>query len=989
MAPSGGQKPLRRQLYLTIAAVCVLHLVCWRAATPLRSLAASRRSAPPAPHLARRTLGHTEPPVDDDGGALIDWLALWDQTAPGGPRAALLAVMVLWLTFLFAFVGICASEFFCPNLSHIASRLGLSESVAGVTFLAFSNGSPDVFSTFAALRTDSGSLAIGELIGAASFIVSVVAGTMALITPFRVSRRTFLRDVGFFTLAVCITLGILWDSHIHLWEALLMVALYVVYVLVVAVGTWWESRQEEKRRRLRDARSEYGEEDLDVVADGDVEWEGLARSHPASGASTPRSTHSQSYRSASPAYSSSTIVYHSSFASPPPSPSPSRSRAQSIASFSGAAGGGISARPAPTPLSHARRRSRSVRPSLLGAIEFRDVVNSLSADRSSAANVLAVFGGAHQHHAHAQSHEALEEAEDEMGLGFGGGRQAQGRRRALSQPNRPGALTLGGGDDDVLAEGVLREAEQRRRGRLPLGDRRTTWTGPTGAGSDSDEEEAPLRARNGLIDLSAGVDDPWKGARSPLTDEHGGRIKRVPSILLTTDSGSDTILADPPSPPAGDRDGRDSPSRRTPHPPRKHHLLHAARCALFPSLQSFRSKSLLGKCTALLCVPALLVLNLTLPVVEEPSDDGSHAWTEEKFVATPGLRVESRHVDAGSSSDEDEEDASEDVDGAIERIGHALHSPAVAAHPHARVHDDSPAHRLQHVRAAAAEAEGPHGAWAEVATPPLATAAGAGAPMDYFRVVSASEASAASRVNSAEGEGSAAEEKSEEEREWRAQEAVTRWLTALQCALGPVFCVVALLADELRWWYPLVALASGGFFSLLAYRFFKSSRHPGRIILCFLGFFIAMVWILMIVNEVVGVLQTFGHIFGISDAILGLTIFAMGNSLGDLVANATRMGYPAMAIAACFGGPMLNILLGVGLSGTYLILFDPSHRGQQLYIDMNRTLLVSGVGLFAILVGTLIVVPLNSYRMSKSVGAALILAYLVVLSTNVAVEIWL
>lgn len=30
-----------------------------------------------------------------------------------------------------------------------------------------------------------------------------------------------------------------------------------------------------------------------------------------------------------------------------------------------------------------------------------------------------------------------------------------------------------------------------------------------------------------------------------------------------------------------------------------------------------------------------------------------------------------------------------------------------------------------------------------------------------------------------------------------------------------------------------------------------------------------------------------GHIFGLSDAILGLTVFAMGNSLGDLVANAT------------------------------------------------------------------------------------------------------
>jgi len=59
----------------------------------------------------------------------------------------------------------------------------------------------------------------------------------------------------------------------------------------------------------------------------------------------------------------------------------------------------------------------------------------------------------------------------------------------------------------------------------------------------------------------------------------------------------------------------------------------------------------------------------------------------------------------------------------------------------------------------------------------------------------------------------------------------------------------------MRWWQPVVALAAGGVFSLLAFRYFDSSRHPGRIVLCFLGFLIAMVWILMIVNEVVGVLQ--------------------------------------------------------------------------------------------------------------------------------------
>ncbi|GAA5974227.1 hypothetical protein JCM11641_003338 [Rhodosporidiobolus odoratus] len=952
-----------------------------------------RRSLSSPPHrLTKRTLDlatadHGEGHGEEATEALIDWLALYESASPGAQRIGLFILMILWLVFLFAFVGICASEFFCPNLSHIASRLGLSESVAGVTFLAFSNGSPDVFSTFAALKSDSGSLAIGELIGAASFIVSVVAGSMALITPFRVARATFLRDVGFFTVAVTLTLGILWDSHIHLWEALVMVALYVVYVAVVGFGTWWANRREKERARMREVRGEYDHES--EAFEGEIEWETEGAIALPSGTSTPASSRSRSFRSPSPAFSSSTIIYHP--ASEPGSPTLRRNRSSSVASslLSPLQPG---QRPPITPLIGSRRRSRSVRPSLLGAIEFRDVVNSLSSERGSAANVLAIFGGAHQHHAH--SHDALEEAEREggdvfgraeagVGLGFGSGRETPGRRRASSQPAVPGALHLSG-QDATLAEGVLQGAGQKKK-RVPLGGRSATWQ--PGGESDSETETEP-RGRDGLVDLSEGVENPWHGTRSSFEQEEaaGATVRRVPSILLTTDSGSDTVLAEaplqltpPPSPPASHAEHR---KRR-----HRHHLLHAIRRALFPSLQSFRSKSILGRITALMCAPALLALNLTLPVIEEPTEDSAASWAEEKDTAP-----NTGEADGGLPDDEG---------GAIERVGRQLHSPAIDVHRHTHPshghdHQISHSHHLQHVRAAALEAEGSSRAWEDVSTTPLdsPTPASVAPSREYFQVVNSSEASETGRVAPTE-RGSSSEEDElwdDEELEHKATNQVTRCLTALQCAVGPVFCVCALLTDSLEWYQPFAALAVGGVFAILAYRYFKDTRHPGRVTLCFLGFLVAMVWILMIVNEVVGVLLTLGHIFGISDAILGLTIFAMGNSLGDLVANATvaRMGYPSMAIAACFGGPMLNILLGVGLSGTYLIIFNSPAEAphQPLHIDMGLTLLVSGFGLFAILVATLIAVPLNGFRMSKPVGAALIAAYTVVLGINVAVEIF-
>lgn len=188
----------------------------------------------------------------------IDYLHLYycSETAL---RPLVFVGLIFWLIFLFSTLGISASDFFTPNLATIAHLLGLDENVAGVTFLAFGNGSPDLFSTFSAMRADSGSLAIGELLGAATFIVSCVVGSMCIIKPFQVHRTSFLRDVGFFTLAVGLILVILWDSLISQWEAATLIGLYLTYVLVVVIGTWYENRRERLLLSMAQARAEFAE----------------------------------------------------------------------------------------------------------------------------------------------------------------------------------------------------------------------------------------------------------------------------------------------------------------------------------------------------------------------------------------------------------------------------------------------------------------------------------------------------------------------------------------------------------------------------------------------------------------------------------------------------------------------------------------------------------------------------------------------------------
>lgn len=161
-----------------------------------------------------------------------------------------------------------------------------------------------------------------------------------------------------------------------------------------------------------------------------------------------------------------------------------------------------------------------------------------------------------------------------------------------------------------------------------------------------------------------------------------------------------------------------------------------------------------------------------------------------------------------------------------------------------------------------------------------------------------------------------------------------KWLTAVQLIGAPILISFVLITQDIFSAAIVlpIALAVGSLVSIAFWLTTSATKQPRLYwMMCFIGFGIAVVWIFLIANEVVSVLQAIGMAIGVSEAILGLTVFALvstcnffflgripnknidiylkqGNSLGDFVANVTmaKMGYPLMAMSACFGGPMLS-----------------------------------------------------------------------------------
>ncbi|KAG7212908.1 hypothetical protein KM043_002258 [Ampulex compressa] len=129
-----------------------------------------------------------------------------------------LILLVAWLLYLFLILGSTADNFFCPSLAVIAAVMRLSESIAGVTILAFGNGAPDIFTSLVS-GSDKAIIMFTELIGAGVFVTAVIAGSVAVVAPFRLPLKPLLRDSCFYVASVCWIAYVVRDERVYVWEA--------------------------------------------------------------------------------------------------------------------------------------------------------------------------------------------------------------------------------------------------------------------------------------------------------------------------------------------------------------------------------------------------------------------------------------------------------------------------------------------------------------------------------------------------------------------------------------------------------------------------------------------------------------------------------------------------------------------------------------------------------------------------------------------------
>ncbi|ODA82962.1 hypothetical protein RJ55_01471 [Drechmeria coniospora] len=995
----GGHPPWR-PFCVTVLLLSLLTAYSFLKATYRRRLLDARTDTPTPPSsvsLFARTLVDRECSdvhlVDDqcafvkrycseDDAGLLPYLEFYYCTLANA-KAVAFVLLVAWLGLLFTTIGIAASDFFSVNLSTIAAILGLSESLAGVTFLAFGNGSPDVFSTFAAMSSNSASMAVGELIGAACFITGVVAGSMALVREFRVDRKTYARDICFFIVAVCFTMSFLADGQLRFWECWAMIGYYILYVVAVVGWHWYSTRRRRRIRREGEARSHFY---APAGQSGDELAGEPYRDEPDESGYDPSHRPSQP---TSPGREASVFERGPRIEIQDDAGAVTEEEAENADEDHERMLAAEVTRSMRVLRTGAKRHNNMnpIRPSLVGALEFRSALAQLQ--RESNLQLSSIPGRSYSDH-HIVSRRARrgtvatlpEPYHDIIGTPSTPAATARTRRdRALSSGDRPTSAVIpellqdasGSDASPVPTEGI------RSGQRTPVpsyalgGSLAPPPSGPTGISpalvDDASANGAPDQASPATLHR---LQIPGsQSCHSAISSPNSSLYPYTDSPMVMTPhvhSEQAEFLLPPPALPRRDAHFPDVQSPvQTSRPIRwwPHSILPPPQVllgTLFPTLQGWREKSYLDKFLSTISVPSIFLLVVTLPVVEpEASDDDSDASSTGRTI--------------------------------VDRIGNGQPAPTISfergeEEPESeweRYRKHSVSHASRH-----SESNGLGGLLCEAREEPVAEpAATATAGQQQVLAKPSSDVPSVSNAN-------------DETASWN------RWLVCLQLFTGPLFAVFILWANFVEDWdnpakelllmtlYTL--LGSLVLLAILLLTTSESARPRFHYLLCFLGFIISIAWISTIAGEVVGVLKAFGVIIGISEALLGLTVFAAGNSIGDLVADITvaRLGYPVMALSACFGGPMLNILLGIGIGGVMMMIQRANHKHKKhpdrpvrygpYKVQVGGTLMISSITLLIMLVLLLIIVPMNKWILSRKIGWGLIALWTLSTIVNVIVE---
>lgn len=149
----------------------------------------------------------------------------------------------MWLYIIFTVVGLASIVFggtlTVNNAEQIALKLGMSQTLVGLTICAVGTSLPELVTSVVAAIKKENDIAVGNVIGSNVFNVLFILGSSAIISPLSIGSSVAmgtLIDVGVMALSGILIMAIAFFSKkMRKWQGAIFFLLYVGYLTYIII----------------------------------------------------------------------------------------------------------------------------------------------------------------------------------------------------------------------------------------------------------------------------------------------------------------------------------------------------------------------------------------------------------------------------------------------------------------------------------------------------------------------------------------------------------------------------------------------------------------------------------------------------------------------------------------------------------------------------------------------------------------------------------
>ena len=162
-------------------------------------------------------------------------LFMWNQIkgAKGGETKDEVVHKPMLLTVVLGIIGMCAiiggGNLVVNSASVIATNLGMSENLVGLTIVAMGTSLPEFITSVIATRKGEIDIAVGNVVGSNIFNILFVLGIAGIINPMTVSFVAIC-DIAILVIVSVLILFVTRKKEINKYNGLMLIAIYVCYL---------------------------------------------------------------------------------------------------------------------------------------------------------------------------------------------------------------------------------------------------------------------------------------------------------------------------------------------------------------------------------------------------------------------------------------------------------------------------------------------------------------------------------------------------------------------------------------------------------------------------------------------------------------------------------------------------------------------------------------------------------------------------------------